>query len=205
MAYSKTTWQDLPNTSTPINATRLNNMENGIETNDTNITTLSGSLTTLSNSLSTVATSGSYNDLSNKPTIPTQTSQLTNNSGFITKDVDNLTNYTKKGTSLYDNSSGTSSTVNLSSSASNFDILEIYFTCKQYTNIYNCVKVYSPNQKYISLTSILADNNGFGIYSAHAYINGTSITKTNGGVFWTNSGYDHTDYIYITKVIGYKL
>ena len=28
--------------------------------------------------------SGSYNDLTNKPTIPTQTSQLTNNSGFLT-------------------------------------------------------------------------------------------------------------------------
>ena len=34
--------------------------------------------------LSTVATSGSYTDLSNKPTIPTKTSQLTNDSGFIT-------------------------------------------------------------------------------------------------------------------------
>lgn len=44
--------------------------------------------------LSTVATSGSYNDLSNKPTIPTNTSQLTNNSGFITKDANDLTYYT---------------------------------------------------------------------------------------------------------------
>ena len=40
--------------------------------------------------LSTVATSGSYNDLSNKPTIPTKTSQLTNDSGFTsTTYVDN--------------------------------------------------------------------------------------------------------------------
>ena len=37
-----------------------------------------------SSSLSTVATSGSYTDLSNKPSIPTHTSHLTNNSGFIT-------------------------------------------------------------------------------------------------------------------------
>lgn len=34
-------------------------------------------------SLSSVATSGNYNDLSNKPTIPTATSQLTNDSGFV--------------------------------------------------------------------------------------------------------------------------
>ena len=34
--------------------------------------------------LATVATSGSYNDLSDKPTIPTTTGELTNNSGFIT-------------------------------------------------------------------------------------------------------------------------
>lgn len=34
--------------------------------------------------LATVATTGSYNDLSDKPTIPTATSDLTNDSGFIT-------------------------------------------------------------------------------------------------------------------------
>jgi hypothetical protein len=38
----------------------------------------------LSSSLATVATSGSYNDLSDKPTIPTKTSDLTNDSGYIT-------------------------------------------------------------------------------------------------------------------------
>lgn len=38
---------------------------------------------TPSTSLATVATSGSYNDLTNKPTIPTKTSDLTNDSGFI--------------------------------------------------------------------------------------------------------------------------
>jgi len=38
--------------------------------------------------LATVATSGSYLDLSNKPTIPTKTSDLTNDSGFITSYTD---------------------------------------------------------------------------------------------------------------------
>ena len=44
-------------------------------------------------SLSTVATSGSYNDLKNKPTIPADTSDLTNGAGFVTNTVDNLANY----------------------------------------------------------------------------------------------------------------
>ena len=35
-------------------------------------------------SLAKVATTGSYNDLSNKPTIPTKTSQITNDSSFVT-------------------------------------------------------------------------------------------------------------------------
>ena len=49
MAYTKTNWQDLPNTSTPINATRLNNMESGIESNDTRLTTVEGKVTNLQN------------------------------------------------------------------------------------------------------------------------------------------------------------
>ena len=39
--------------------------------------------------------SGDYNDLTNKPTIPANTSDLNNNSGFIDNTVDDLTNYTK--------------------------------------------------------------------------------------------------------------
>lgn len=46
----------------------------------------------LISSLSTVATSGLYSDLTGLPTIPTMTSQLTNNSGFITS-ADLPTNY----------------------------------------------------------------------------------------------------------------
>lgn len=42
------------------------------------------SIYALSSNLATVATSGSYNDLIDKPTIPTTTSQLTNDSNFIT-------------------------------------------------------------------------------------------------------------------------
>lgn len=48
---------------------------------------------TKTSDLSSVATSGSYNDLSNKPTIPTKTSDLNNDSGYITNAVNDLVNY----------------------------------------------------------------------------------------------------------------
>lgn len=46
---------------------------------------------TPSASLATVATSGSYNDLINKPTIPSKTSDLTNDSGFVTNNYHDST------------------------------------------------------------------------------------------------------------------
>ena len=51
----------------------------------------------------TVATSGSYNDLSNKPTIPTNTNQLTNGAGFITSytDTKNTAGSTNSTSKLY--------------------------------------------------------------------------------------------------------
>ena len=51
--------------------------------------------------LKTVAFSGSYNDLSNKPTIPSKTSQLTNDSNFLNKSdiIDSLTTVSNSTTS----------------------------------------------------------------------------------------------------------
>ena len=58
-------------------------------------------------SLATVATSGSYNDLSNKPTIPSNTNQLTNGAGFITS----------SGSCNYANSAGSAGAVSTSVAA----------------------------------------------------------------------------------------
>ena len=64
----------------------------GLITGTTTFAQQSGTATTLTGTitsgqvtgLATVATTGVYGDLTGKPTIPTQTSDLTNNSGFIT-------------------------------------------------------------------------------------------------------------------------
>ena len=56
---------------------------------------------TKSSSLASVATSGDYGDLLNKPTIPTvptDVSAFNNDAGYITKSVDDLTNYTDSNT-----------------------------------------------------------------------------------------------------------
>lgn len=47
------------------------------------LSTLFGKISKWFTDLKTVAFSGSYTDLTNKPTIPTKTSDLTNDSGFI--------------------------------------------------------------------------------------------------------------------------
>lgn len=60
--------------------------------NDTKYTHPSTHAASMITGLSTVATSGKYSDLSGKPTIPTKTSQLTNDSGY--KTTDNNTTYT---------------------------------------------------------------------------------------------------------------
>tara|TARA_B100000886_G_scaffold179474_2_gene123047 strand:+ start:3791 stop:4927 length:1137 start_codon:yes stop_codon:yes gene_type:complete len=59
---------------------------------------LSTTVSNLSSSLSTVATSGSYNDLSNRPTIPTNNNQLSNGAGYTTYSANQSLNTTNSPT-----------------------------------------------------------------------------------------------------------
>ena len=70
----------------PLQLDTLKKLANAINNDanyNTNITTLIGTKADTS-SLSTVATTGSYLDLTNTPTIPTQISDLPNDAGYIT-------------------------------------------------------------------------------------------------------------------------
>ena len=100
------------NTNNPHNVTAeqigLGNVNNTSDLNKPISTATQSALNLKANiaDLSTVATSGSYNDLTDKPIIPTKTSELTNDSGFLTnipsEYIDNteltaeLTNYLTK-------------------------------------------------------------------------------------------------------------
>ena len=78
-------YNDLSNKPTipTVNNAKLTIKKSSIDAG-TEFTANASSDVTCNLSLSTVATSGSYNDLSNKPTIPADTGDLTNNAGFIT-------------------------------------------------------------------------------------------------------------------------
>lgn len=72
MAYTKTTWQDLPSTSTPINATNLNKIENQLEANTSDIATNTSDISTNAGNIATNTTA-----LSNLGTYTTATGTYT--------------------------------------------------------------------------------------------------------------------------------
>ena len=71
-----------------------------IEAQDTVYTHPSSHAASMITGLSGVATSGSYNDLSNKPSIPSKTSELTNDSGFKTTDTNTTYSISKSGNTI---------------------------------------------------------------------------------------------------------
>lgn len=87
MAYIKTIWENLPSESTPINASNLNKMENGIYDNSVNIGDLSNLETINKNNL----VDAINENVDNTSKIGKLLWQGSFSSGSIT--VDGLTNY----------------------------------------------------------------------------------------------------------------
>lgn len=96
--------------------------------------------------------------------------------------------------------------VSLIDNASNYQYLEIYY--KDNDNVYNSVKVYEPNGKTVFLSIQYPYQNGVTyIKSCQVSISGKQITPVNYSSMTIRSGQAPTiansNYIYITKVIGY--
>lgn len=112
---------------------------------------------------------------------------------------------------LYNNTSGTNGTVTLSSSAANFSYLEVFY--KNNDGFFGQMRIYSPNGKKVDLTSHTAQGTSGSLFikSRIVYISGTSISTADSSrcneVCLGLDGYqmiNGNNYIYITKVIGYK-
>ena len=138
------------------------------------------------------------------------------NGAYNASNVSNLTycsdgEIQSKPTILYNNTTGSNGTITLSSSANNFTYIEIFFRDTSY-NFYNSVKVYSPNNKIINLstTHVFSQSGTMLVSSRKVLISGTSIKNQSGavddyGVYasWNNE-VEKTNRINIVKVNGYK-
>lgn len=113
---------------------------------------------------------------------------------------------------LYNNDSGTTGTVTLSSSAANYSYLEIFYG--KDTGSIHSVRVYNPQGKSASLIMGYYANNGTSsfqqIQTKIVKISGTSITTNSNSTGLSNISYGNSVYIYnsndikIYKVLGYK-
>lgn len=107
---------------------------------------------------------------------------------------------------LYNNTSGTTGAITLSSSAANYNYLEIYFVSGNAG--YGSTRVFSPNKKYFTcVASSMANSTTAQIEFCKCYINGTAISRTNGGYANIDTS-DHagataTNQIKITRVEGW--
>lgn len=188
-------------------STALNNYYNKTETDNL----LNSKVNT--NDLSTVATSGSYNDLSNKPTNLTDfngTLPILQGGTGATTAISARTNLeVMKAYTLYSNASGIQSNITLSSSSANYNYIEIYY--KNNDNRTSYTKVYDPNGKYVSLFMTSYYPTWILWRAAEVYIYGTSLTWLDNTKGWAQI--DHNGYldmhgdenlIYITRVVGYS-
>ena len=106
---------------------------------------------------------------------------------------------------LYNDTTGTNSTITLNDNVSNYNYIEVFY--RDSDNQYNSVKVFSPNNKKAFLTTSTLYNNKIYYKTKVISISGTSITNTSTAQMTCEaSGNTITtdNFIYITRVVGYK-
>lgn len=111
------------------------------------------------------------------------------------------------GLALYDNSTGTTGTVTLSSSSANFIYLEIYY--KNADGQYGSVRVNAPNGKttYGTIIRKTSGDTAVLINSALFAISGTTITpsrNSQANIYFSGSSNSDTNTLSIVKVLGYR-
>ena len=151
-----------------------------------------------------------YDQLSNRPSINSVTltgDKTSSDLGLASSSaVDNL-----KPVTLFENATGSTSNIQLSDSAANYNYLEVYYLYEASDTNYGeySAKISSPNGKKIPLTIIVDSGNLYTLYCNYS-ISGTTMTRGTPSQwrFTTGSG-NHTrttpaGCFAITKVVGYK-
>lgn len=175
-SYTKTVWQDLPNTTTPVNATNLNKIEQGIYDNSEDIATINTNI-------------GDLADLETS-----DTSSLVDSINSLTPEV------------LFENTSGTSSSITISNinSFKYIDVCSVcngYHNTtriykENYTNTNNIISFYTQGNVFI----IYCNNWSFS-GDVFQRVSGYYLYMVSSGVREISTNSDH---IKITKIIGYK-
>lgn len=133
--------------------------------------------------------------IANGGTGATTASGAKTNLGFFTSTI------------LYSNNSGSSSTITLSSSAADYDYIEIYYF-KDLNQIVSS-KIYNPNGKAATLGSVTFYANSIFLRAAIVDINETTITWRSNDIGWgtvsTGGNTISKEQVFkICQVIGYK-
>ena len=170
----KINFKNLPSTDTPIDATNLNLLQDNVE-----------------NALF----SGDYDDLTNKPTIPTIENSLDSDSTTDAPSVHAVK--TLKPVELYSESSGATGTITLSDNYTNYSKLEI--TTSLGTYIYNCNM--GPTDLIIN-RSMFYDMMYID-YMRITFTNDNKVNVTDSGGYYQNANHTTTNNK-IYKVVGYK-
>lgn len=105
---------------------------------------------------------------------------------------------------LYDNSTGSDSTITLNETAANFSYLEIFY--KNNDNEFSSVKVADPNGKTITLMNVHANASSVAYFkSTTVQISGTSISPVSYselGISASGTTFNNVNHNFITKVVG---
>ena len=113
--------------------------------------------------------------------------------------------------SLFESSSGSTSNIQLSDSAANYNYLEVYYLYEASDTNYGeyFAKVYNPNGNKIALNMLVDSGNLYALYCNYS-ISGTTMTRGTPSQWrFTTANGNHTrstpaGCFAITKVVGYK-
>lgn len=130
-----------------------------------------------SSDLSQVAFTGNYNDLSNKPTIPTKLSDLPNDEDFITNAVNDLINYYKKSETL------TTDEITARLNAIKTIKFEIYATlddiAEPQTNVIYLIGSASPYDEYAYIENVGFELIGSSSIDLTNYVQSDNVLNTD--------------------------